>query len=127
MSTGLLLWAGASATIIILAKSVCYLMKRRGQLSNSASLHETEIFISNVCSSLDLSFSFPTIVDSKLVGLAMFLVANLFTGVVNLSMTAGAASTQLALFILCLNSIVYTFIPFLLYYFYMLNRNKSKK
>lgn len=66
---------------------------------------------------IDLSLSFVKIVDSKFIGLAIFMISNYFTGIVNLAMesTHGVSEFK-SLLILSANSFVSTFLPFYVFY-----------
>lgn len=74
---------------------------------------------------LDNAFSFVDVVDSKLIGLSVFLVANVFTGLVNLTFDSKQLPNVCSLLILFINSVVSTFLPFCFYYYYFL-KNKRK-
>jgi hypothetical protein len=126
MSTGIALWTTAIIWIMITTSFLFYLLRRDGHFSSLINIYEINNLIVNVTVLLEKAHAFVAIVDSKLVGLAMFLIANVFTGVVNLSMHTDQASNVVALLILCLNSTVYTFLPFVCYYIYFCKQNRTK-
>ena len=70
-------------------------------------------------------FSFPHIVDSKFVGLVVFLISNLLTGIVNLSINTLYVANVSAFIIICIYNFVVYFLPYLGYY-YILIVNKKK-
>lgn len=69
---------------------------------------------------LDVTHSFYRFSDSKFVGLAIFLIANLFTGFVNIAINTHDCSLIVTFLILTLNLFVSSFIPF--FYFYYKNK-----
>lgn len=108
MSTCTALWGSILAGIIIITLFLVWIAERsksHGQSTSRRVLH-----LQDAC------FSFVKIMDSKLVGLAVFLIANLFTGLVNLSIESQKTQPLLALTIIFSNSLVSTFLPFLAFY-----------
>ena len=71
-------------------------------------------------------FSFPYIVDSKFIGLIVFLLSNLLTGLINLTMDTLVVSNFYSFLILNAYAFVAYFFPYLAYYyFYFYNKNKK--
>ncbi len=64
---------------------------------------------------LDKSNSFYKIVDAKLIGLIIFLIANIQTGLINITINTRYVSTKTAFFILSIHSLYITLIPFYIY------------
>lgn len=71
----------------------------------------------NLNNLLEKAFSFVILVDSKLIGLTIFLIANLFTGFINLTLTTAKLSHLLSLIILLLNSFLSSAFPLGFYYY----------
>ncbi len=71
-------------------------------------------------------FSFPYIVDSKFIGLIVFLLSNILTGLINLTTNTLVVSNVYSFLILNLYTFVAYFLPYLGYYYYY-NNNKNKK
>ena len=71
-------------------------------------------------------FSFPYIIDSKFIGLVVFLISNLLTGFVNLSMNTLYVSGFYSFLILCAYNFMAYFIPFMGYYYFYCVYNKKK-
>jgi phosphatidylinositol glycan class W len=64
------------------------------------------------------TFSFQYIIDSKYIGLLVFLLSNVLTGVINLNMKTLYIENSLAFVILVVYNFVSYLIPFLFYYQY---------
>ena len=129
MSTGTSLWALATLGVIMTTNLLFNLIKKDifSNCSLSTCFNDTRDinnFILNVTVLLEKAYSFVSIIDSKLVGLAVFLIANIFTGLINLTIATVRVSTSLALLILFINALVSTFIPFLVYYLFYRRANK---
>ena len=71
--------------------------------SNESNLNHQ---ITNITRLLESGYSFFEIVDSKLVGLSIFLFANVLTGLINLSIYTRTVSDLLSLVILIMHSFV---------------------
>ena len=82
--------------------------------TTNCSLSDTYSILSGI---LEVSHSFVQLADSKFIGLAIFLISNLFTGLVNFTLNTHAASYNMTIFILSLNLFVSSLIPFSIYYF----------
>ena len=89
------------------------------KLINKDNLNETNINnkITNITKLLESAYSFFEIVDSKLVGLCIFLIANIFIFVINLNINAKNFSDFFSLIILSMYSFASVSIPFLGYYY----------
>ena len=64
------------------------------------------------------TFSFHYIIDSKFIGLFVFLLSNVLTGVINLNIKTLYVETNFAFLILIFYNLVSYLIPFLFYYYY---------
>ena len=117
MTTGIALWVMALFAVTITTHALFYLI-RKDYVVNLERAQEREAFIVNVSSLLSKAYSFAEIVDSKFVGLATFLIANYFTGAVNISMVTVLAHDSTALLLLLLNAFLFSFIPYSCYYLY---------
>ena len=84
---------------------------------------EKKIFV-NLIYLLNNSFSLIEIIDSKFIGLFIFVLANIFTGLVNLTMHPHKRSEFEGYFIMCVYTFLSLFIPFFYYYF---ETNAAKK
>ena len=77
---------------------------------------EKKIFV-NLIYLLENSFSFVEIIDSKFIGLFIFVFANILTGLVNLTMHPHERSEFEGYFIMCVYTFLSLFVPFFYYYF----------
>ena len=96
------------------------------KLINKDNLKEININsqITNIIQLLQNTYSFVEIVDSKLVGLSIFLIANVLTGLINLSIYTRTVSDLLSLVILIMHSFASVGIAFSGYYYlYFKNGN----
>ena len=96
------------------------------KLINKDNLKEININnqITNIIQLLENTYSFVEIVDSKLVGLCIFLIANVLTGLINLSIFTRTVSDFLSLIILIMHSFASVGIAFSGYYYlYFKSRN----
>jgi len=64
---------------------------------------------------LEKAFWFFQIMDSKFIGLLVFLLANILTLATNLAISPSTYSTSSAILILLFHSFISTFIPFMFY------------
>ena len=76
---------------------------------------EKKIFV-NLIYLLENSFSFVEIIDSKFIGLFIFVFANILTGLVNLTMHPHERSEFEGYFIMCVYTFLSLFVPFFYYY-----------
>lgn len=93
---------------------------------NKDNLNETNLNhqITNITKLLENAYSFFEIVDSKLVGLCIFLIANVLTGLINLSIYTRTVSDYFSLIILILHSFASVGFAFSGYYYlYFKRRN----
>jgi hypothetical protein len=75
---------------------------------------------------LQSAFGFSEIVDSKLIGLIIFLNSNILTGLVNLSINTRDVSPINSLLILILHAIISVFGGYSIYYYFKFYRNNNK-
>jgi hypothetical protein len=116
MMTGTLLWLLNLLSAIFIAKFFSYLLKKNH--AKSMSTVDIRQRVINLIYLLESAFQFVETVDSKFIGLLVFLIANLSTGIVNMTMFALNLSDLDSILILHFHSLVSTAIPFSLYYFY---------
>ena len=76
----------------------------------------TNAFIQEVLIKLRFIFSFAVIIDSKYVGLVTFLISNLLTGAVNLSVNTLEINSLVSILILFIYSFASFALPILFYY-----------
>jgi hypothetical protein len=112
MSTGTFLWTCALLLIILFTKPIVFFFRDTNQNSAKCALHL-----------LERSCSFIILVDSRFVGIAIFMLSNYFTGVTNLVIRTKSQSDLASYMLIFLNSFVFKFIPFYVIYF----RKKLKK
>jgi len=112
--SGIFFWMLTLLAILILALiSYNFIQKcSRGNRTPS----EKKTFV-NLIYLMENSFSFVEIIDSKLIGLFIFVFANLLTGLVNLIMNPHEKSEFEGYCIMCVYTFLSLFIPFLYYYF----------
>ena len=82
--------------------------------------------VQEIVSMLKQTFSFAEINDSKFIGLLTFLISNLATGIVNLSMNTLHTSDPVALVIICGHCFISFAIPFAFYYSIHVRKDFSK-
>ena len=118
MTTGGILCTTVLLAVILVAKIIVYLLKSQYEYSieNLQSIREVQMFTQKCACLLERSFSFIEIVDSKFIGLAIFMISNYFTGIVNLLIKTRAQNAYVSFLIIILNSIVFTLLPFFVYY-----------
>ncbi len=94
-----------------------------------AKLFMSENETQSECLSAKLSriFSFVAISDSKFIGLIIFLISNLLTGLINLSINTLKVSDLNAFLILASYSFASFLIPFLIYYQMNIDSKKIKQ
>jgi len=117
MMTGTLLWLLNLLSAIFIAKFFSFLLKRNH--TSSTNTVDIRQHVINLIYLLESAFQFVETVDSKFIGLLIFLIANLSTGVVNMTLFTLSLSDFDSICILHLHSFVSTAIPFSLYYFYL--------
>lgn len=123
MTSATVLWLSICLGNIVLARLILNLIhSQHKHLKNKNEDIQNAI---KTCSFfLENAFSFVDVLDSKMIGLSVFLISNVFTGLVNLSMRTRIIADVFALLILFLNSFVSTLIPFV-FYFYCFLKNKT--
>jgi uncharacterized membrane protein (DUF4010 family) len=115
-------------TILFVAIMYKKLIDKQSSLSgndkNELSLMDKQILIEQHIVKI---FSFPFIVDSKFIGLIIFLLSNLLTGLVNLTVNTLAVDNLYSFFILNAYAFVAYFLPYLAYYHYYHYKNKKNE
>ncbi|CAF0997656.1 unnamed protein product [Brachionus calyciflorus] len=81
--------------------------------------------LESLSNQLDESFSFQKIADSKFAGLLIFLISNLLTGLVNITIRTLYTSDFLAVVILCVYTLITFIAPFILFEFLNLKKIKN--
>jgi hypothetical protein len=120
MTTSTCLWGLNTISIILTANFLIYLIKINDSIQSSYSE-----FSENLVDLLSKCYSFIEIVDSKLIGLVLFLIANIFTGIINLSIDNDAVGWFYSILILSLNSILSRLVPVIFYYMFKLNKSNK--
>lgn len=126
MTSATFLWFTICCVNIVMAKLVLSLLVGHEKNAKSSRNDEAKSTCDTCIFFLENAFSFVDLVDSKLIGLAVFLIANVFTGLVNLAFETKKLPTFTSLFILFANSFVSTLIPFVFYYYYFIRNNKKR-
>jgi hypothetical protein len=95
-----------------MAKFLTYLAFNSQINKDLVQSQKKEIIIVNLLESI---YSMSIIIDSKFIGLILFLVANISTGIVNLNLNTKVFDTFYSLFILHVHSFIFVLISFLIY------------
>lgn len=74
---------------------------------------------------MDESFSFVRIIDSKFIGLQVFLVSNVLTGLVNLIINTLTTPVYLSFLIICLYSLFSFGLPYIYFYIFVSKKPKA--
>lgn len=117
MMTGTLLWLLNLLSAIFIAKFFTFLLKKNH--TSSTKTVDIRQHVINLIYLLESAFQFVETVDSKFIGLLVFLIANLSTGIANMTLYTLNITDLDSILILHLHSFVSTAIPFSLYYFYL--------
>jgi carbon starvation protein CstA len=92
------------------------------QSSSSTSEHKSEWLFFNLTLMMDKAFRFVEIVDSKFIGLLVFLICNVITGLINLSMNTHSETDSAAIYIMSIYVLLSFLLPFgLKFFFYVYN------
>ncbi len=83
--------------------------------------------VKEIIMKLRLVFSFCVIIDSKYTGLITFLVSNILTGAINLSMNTLKTPDLIALLIILIYCFVSFAVPNLFFYRFIFKRNVNTK
>lgn len=127
MTSAAFLWFSICVMNIFMTKMILHLMNVERTSPSKSSPNEINNTIKMCLFYLENSFSFVEVVDSKMIGLFIFLISNVFTGLINLSFKTREMSDLFALIILGLNSFISTLIPFIFYYFYFIKNKRINK
>lgn len=117
-------FAGAFMILLVSGYIIALLIRNMARLNsqhNNSTLKQAELF--------DLAFSFQTRLDSKYMGLVVFLLANIFTGLVNLyfeDVKFDGSDCQFT-FIICSSTSLAIILPTALKYYYQAKRSKTIK
>ncbi len=107
-------------TIALVAKVLVLFNQRVSEKTKDESGKE-EFLNHKLKSQLNFIFSFAVIGDTKFVGLFIFLLSNLLTGIVNLSINTLEISNPIAFMILSIYMFSCFLFPFLFYFYYYRN------
>ncbi len=109
-------------TILLISKFYLSYNKKQAQL-NEKKLNSPEVY--DAClEQLSDSFSFVEIIDSQFIGLVVFLLSNVLTGAVNLSINTLKVNNLPAFGILSAYCFVSFAVPYLLYFIFVFNTKK---
>ena len=103
--------------IIVLVAKILLLFNQKVSEKTNDENGKQELVNNKLKSQLSFIFSFAVISDTKFVGIFIFLLSNLFTGIVNLSINTLNISEQLAFLILSIYMCSCFLFP-ILFYFY---------
>ena len=106
------LWALYLIGIILTAKFLTHLVFNSQIDKDLVQSQKKETIIVNLLESI---YSMSIIIDSKFIGLILFLVANISTGIVNLNLNTKVFDTFYSLFILHVHSVIFVLISFFIY------------
>lgn len=122
MMIGNLMWLLSLITPLCVTMLVQEMIKKRstsiyGQAKSTElkTNKQIETSLNQLIFILEKAFWFFEIMDSKFIGLLVFLLANVLTLCANLAISPPSYSTSSAVFILIFHSSISTFIPFLYY------------
>jgi hypothetical protein len=121
MATGVGLWASACLSIIIISYLFNFILFNSKNFNFEIMLDVQE-YQTSIINLLRRSFTLFVIIDSKFIGLSIFLIANLTTGFINLNTIPSVLTVQNALYYSFLSSLISKLVPFLVYYIYY-NKN----
>jgi hypothetical protein len=130
MCTGILTWSIGTCAALFITQLIIHKMRQENKLLNKISpsydrLSKNEL--AYIKCLLNRAFSFFVIVDSKFIGLAIFMISNYITGLMNLFIDLAQLDVVQANLILIVGSLFFTFIPFLVYYVKIVKKKKSKE
>jgi hypothetical protein len=127
MATGCLLLALSILSEITISKLI--ITKLSSQINNKKTrmeeIQKTAFINENTTQILEGSNSFFTIVDSKCIGVAAFMIANVFTVMVKFSVDTSESLEFTAYLLLVTNALFFTYFPF--HAFFFLNKPSRKK
>ena len=106
------IWALYLIGIILMAKFLTHLVFNSQIDKDLVQSQKKETIIVNLLESI---YSMSIIIDSKFIGLILFLVANISTGIVNLNLNTKVFDTFYSLFILHVHSVIFVLISFFIY------------
>ena len=106
------IWALYLIGIILTANFLTHLVFNSQIDKDLVQSQKKEAIIVNLLESI---YSMSIIIDSKFIGLILFLVANISTGIVNLNLNTKVFDTFYSLFILHVHSVIFVLISFFIY------------
>jgi hypothetical protein len=126
MTTGLIIWSLGLLSALTVAKIILLIVPPpilNDLQSKAYNLKNIEIYTTYVIRLLERAFTFFIFVDSKFIGIAIFMIANYFTGITNIIVRTRKQPPLVAYFILFSNCLVFTFVPF----FFIFKYRKPQK
>ena len=125
------MWAFAIFGVYIITKLLILSLKRtenyqdhQSEDNESIKLKKYQHIIVNL---LNTTFSFYEIIDSKLIGLIVFLNSNLLTGLVNLTIDTREVRAFGSVMILILHALASVGSGFLIYHLFNILKNRKKE
>jgi hypothetical protein len=123
-----MLWIIATFGTLLAAMFISSLVKNSNNqyFKKITSIEQANAFSIILIENLEKSYSFFEIVDSKLMGLLIFMISNYYTGALNLLIETRSQSSFVAFLLIILNCFVFTFIPFYINYYLKFLRNPKQ-
>ena len=121
MSTSTALWTFQLFSVWIILKFLIHFIKIQEKI-DLTNVTELKIFLYNLEIFMKKAFSYAYIVDSRYVGLCLFLLSNIFTGLIKILIPVDIFTNFYAFLIICFNSLICRFIPFFAFYYF--NKNE---
>ncbi len=121
MTTGLVIWSLSLLGALVISKIILNILPAvtindlQGKAFNFKNI---EISTSCTIRLLERAYTFFMFVDSKFIGISIFMISNYFTGITNILVRTRDQPPLVAYFIIILNCFVFTFIPFYFIYRY---------
>jgi hypothetical protein len=105
-------WALYLIGIILMAKFLTHLAFNSQIDKDLVQSQKKDTIIVNL---LESTYSMSIIIDSKFIGIILFLVANISTGIVNLNLNTKVFDTFYSLVLLHVHSLIFVLISFFIY------------
>jgi len=105
-------WALYLIGIILMAKFLTHLAFNSQVDKDLVQSQKKDTIIVNL---LESTYSMSIIIDSKFIGIILFLVANISTGIVNLNLNTKVFDTFYSLVILHIHSVIFVLISFFIF------------
>lgn len=116
MTTNMLIWCLALLVGIVTSRTILNMIESQTRTRYS-SLSEATIFVNKSLNLLHAAFYCYELLDSKFMGISVFMISNYVTGFMNLVINdTRSLSAPCSLLIILTNCILSTFIPCFVYY-----------